>query len=640
MRLLKYILFFVCLLILGSISSIAQLVTPVGSVNTGQYQRGLYGADSAFGLPIKDTTGGYLTAFRYKARITLQPSTGNLYYHNGTRWVGIGGLYANGYGLALLGNVFSVDTTIIATRAFASSGFIKYADSNIIFVTPYAMNDSLINIRDLIATKLGIADSNLYVTPSRLLDSLAAHIALINGKVPYSTLNDTAAAIRASIPSVTGFVTRPELADSLTRYIRKGDTTIYVGTKQNIKDTASQIRRDMVWKADSTILYTTPTQLNTKHTQGGDSRGATIVIGSNDANSFAVRTNGVNRKVISTTGMETDTTTGIEIVQSKASNLTTSKLVSAVGSGTAFPANFVGIASYVGNTRNADIMFNGLVERVETRGLRTWYLGTTGGVVMRSAWNANANPMWDYTLSIATINTAGNINIGLRIFNGTNYVPTAAQSMRLFDYSGHGVNHARTDAPYYYHYVVPGTFTTASLSAWAYINLPITAYGWYSFGNSGFYQQGFSSFGTTTIDLNKKVLISGGLRTDSITATNLGTGNPLTDSTLVLMSGGRFGKVAPTQGTLTGDTTSASTLSLSTNIWAAFKGTTTTWTLPSLSGNFGRYYILVNDGSSNITLTAAAGTLKDGGSVIVSKTIAVGEVIRVLNIKTHWVITN
>jgi hypothetical protein len=88
---------------------------------------------------------------------------------------------------------------------------------------------------------------------------------------------------------------------------------------------------------------------------------------------------------------------------------------------------------------------------------------------------------------------------------------------------------------------------------------------------------------------------------------------------------------------------SASTLALSASYSDyVFSGTTTTWTLPAVSGNTNVVIFVVNKGSGNITLNSNAGgnDLWEAGATSSSKTILPGEAIKLLNDGTNWNVFN
>lgn len=89
------------------------------------------------------------------------------------------------------------------------------------------------------------------------------------------------------------------------------------------------------------------------------------------------------------------------------------------------------------------------------------------------------------------------------------------------------------------------------------------------------------------------------------------------------------------------DTTAAATLSLTTAMTVVTgTGTTSTWTLPALTGNSGIFYILINRGSGTITLNTNA-----GGNDIISNGVAVNtisilanEIYRLVHNGTNFIV--
>lgn len=87
----------------------------------------------------------------------------------------------------------------------------------------------------------------------------------------------------------------------------------------------------------------------------------------------------------------------------------------------------------------------------------------------------------------------------------------------------------------------------------------------------------------------------------------------------------------------------AGTLALATTnkqMFYTFTGTTSTWTLPVVSGNTLLRYTLINSGSGNITLNSNSGgnDILDAGVPVNTKTIASGAVVVLYNNGTNFVI--
>lgn len=82
---------------------------------------------------------------------------------------------------------------------------------------------------------------------------------------------------------------------------------------------------------------------------------------------------------------------------------------------------------------------------------------------------------------------------------------------------------------------------------------------------------------------------------------------------------------------------SAGTLTLASAINYVFSGTTTTWTLPAVSGNTGVTYLIKNRGSGAITLNSSGGgnDIYDT-SAVSTLTINAGSAITLVNDGTYW----
>lgn len=85
---------------------------------------------------------------------------------------------------------------------------------------------------------------------------------------------------------------------------------------------------------------------------------------------------------------------------------------------------------------------------------------------------------------------------------------------------------------------------------------------------------------------------------------------------------------------------SASTLSLTNAGFYKFTGTTTTWTLPPISGNSGNKITIINRGSGNITLNSNSGANDIDESMIFmsTTTVATTEIIALYNDGSKWII--
>lgn len=96
-----------------------------------------------------------------------------------------------------------------------------------------------------------------------------------------------------------------------------------------------------------------------------------------------------------------------------------------------------------------------------------------------------------------------------------------------------------------------------------------------------------------------------------------------------------FGSRVYTPETVT--VSSASTLTLAnTSSTYVFSGSTTTWTLPALSGNTGVMFMLENRGSGNITLNPAGSDHIWFKASVSTMTIAAGGSLQLINDGTYW----
>lgn len=98
-----------------------------------------------------------------------------------------------------------------------------------------------------------------------------------------------------------------------------------------------------------------------------------------------------------------------------------------------------------------------------------------------------------------------------------------------------------------------------------------------------------------------------------------------------------------TAGLTTGTTTKSGTtqtLDATATIWV-FNGTSaTTWTLPAVTGNQGRYYIIKNIGTATISLVPAGSDHIFDVSSVTSLSITAGSYIQVYDNASFWVVSN
>lgn len=75
-----------------------------------------------------------------------------------------------------------------------------------------------------------------------------------------------------------------------------------------------------------------------------------------------------------------------------------------------------------------------------------------------------------------------------------------------------------------------------------------------------------------------------------------------------------------------------------TTVYTA-NGTTATWTLPAVAGYEGKFYVLVNKGSGNLTINSNAGgnDIYDNGAVTNSMVMLPGEAATIANDGLNWV---
>jgi hypothetical protein len=89
-------------------------------------------------------------------------------------------------------------------------------------------------------------------------------------------------------------------------------------------------------------------------------------------------------------------------------------------------------------------------------------------------------------------------------------------------------------------------------------------------------------------------------------------------------------------------TSSAATNTLSAGGEFIFTGTTSTWTLPTVAGNFRAVIWIYNRGSGAITLNANAGgnDIYSAGAAVSTVSIAAGSWLRLVNDSTYWLAYN
>ena len=90
-------------------------------------------------------------------------------------------------------------------------------------------------------------------------------------------------------------------------------------------------------------------------------------------------------------------------------------------------------------------------------------------------------------------------------------------------------------------------------------------------------------------------------------------------------------------GRLSTQNSSAGTLSLGDTTINTFSGTTSTWTLPVVSGHTGRFYVIKNKGTGTITLNSNSGGLDIfDDTPVASITLLPEETYTIFNDGLHW----
>ena len=84
---------------------------------------------------------------------------------------------------------------------------------------------------------------------------------------------------------------------------------------------------------------------------------------------------------------------------------------------------------------------------------------------------------------------------------------------------------------------------------------------------------------------------------------------------------------------------SAATLTIGNSATTyVFSGTTTTWTLPAVSGNTSKVFFMKNRGSGDITLNRAGADNIYDTAAVTSITITPGQSIMIQNDGTYWLV--
>ena len=196
----------------------AQYLAPMNAKNSGSWSIGLLRIDSSFNLRLFDTA---------VTKLAFPSNLNNRWARQGQR------LYVyNGSFFELADNVPAIDTSSLSARINAR---VKYTDTAAMlvgYVRAARLNDTASAIRSSIPNvsgKVNYTDTSAMLSPYlRKADTTAMLI-------PYARktlVADTAAAIRASIPNVSGKVNYTDTAAMLSGYVRSN----------RLSDTASAIR--------------------------------------------------------------------------------------------------------------------------------------------------------------------------------------------------------------------------------------------------------------------------------------------------------------------------------------------------------------------------------------------------------------
>lgn len=213
-------------LLFSPLLSFGQTIIPAGATNQLTYQRGGYGADSLFTMPIADTGFNRWPEYRKIGRITVHTDS-NMYYHNGSQYVRIA-KYSDVQAV-------SVDTSLLVHKADSVNGY----------TTPYDLTTGLsgkLNTSDstLYATqydisgKLNVSDSTLYSTQYDLTSGLAGKISTSAISQNYSDNSS------ATVPSSAA------LSNGLRTKVDTGSNGVYVYSRQQLYDALNYAKRIVV----------------------------------------------------------------------------------------------------------------------------------------------------------------------------------------------------------------------------------------------------------------------------------------------------------------------------------------------------------------------------------------------------------
>lgn len=257
-------------------------VQPTGGVAQLTYQRGGYGADSVFGVPIRDTLNNiFITPqpFRLKGRFTLRPQDNKLYYHDGTKWTAVGSGSGGGsvnsvtasppmYSSGGTDPNITIDTTVIHTSVYNDLRYIKISDTTAKWLTQlfegYGVNitgnpkQPVISVdTGEVATPSDIVnmiewqDTVNYIATKADLDNLpAGGVLSVTGAAPITSTggSNPVIGIDTSVIHTSGWNDARYAPDG--DYIEWADTMVAIGTKADdeilqskLDDTAAVLRQ-------------------------------------------------------------------------------------------------------------------------------------------------------------------------------------------------------------------------------------------------------------------------------------------------------------------------------------------------------------------------------------------------------------
>jgi hypothetical protein len=230
----------------------AQYLAPMNAKNSGSWSIGLLRIDSSFNLRLFDTA---------VTKLAFPSNLNNRWARQGQR------LYIyNGSFFELADNVPAIDTTSLSTRINARVKYTDTASMLVGYVRAARLNDTASAIRSSIPNisgKVNYTDTAAMLSPYLRKADTTAMLSKYLRKadttamlLPYARktlVNDTAAAIRAAIPNVSNKVNYSDTAAMLAPYA----TDAQVALKLNIADTANMRIRPIAG-SNMTITGTYP----------------------------------------------------------------------------------------------------------------------------------------------------------------------------------------------------------------------------------------------------------------------------------------------------------------------------------------------------------------------------------------------